>query len=138
MGSESALWDMVRGTWTPHMRLVRIENRLELGTPDVYYNAIGRNGWLELKHVPAWPARKTTKVVIDHLTLEQITWAEAELKAGGRMWYLLQAERTYLLLTPAVAREIYEGSLTSAEIIERATVRDEGSLTKRMIKWLRS
>lgn len=66
----------------PFGRMVRVENSLLVGTPDVYYLLRHVSGWLEEKIVP--PSGRPPK----HFTLDQVLWGEAEVKAGGR-WYLL-------------------------------------------------
>ena len=53
--SEAALWRRVRKGLPGH--LVRVENAVEAGTPDVNYCIDGAEGWIELKQLDRWPAR---------------------------------------------------------------------------------
>ena len=49
--TERALWRTVRTALAPYGSLVRIENKVELGTPDVLYCLRGVTGLLELKQI---------------------------------------------------------------------------------------
>lgn len=82
MTESSQVWHVTREHLSPFGRLVRIENRLEIGFPDVYFCLRGQSGWIELKLLPL------SGRVPDHFTREQLLWGRAEYEAGGR-WYLL-------------------------------------------------
>jgi len=92
-----------------------VENPVFPGTPDVAY--IG--GWIELKRLAAWPKRASTKVRIDHYTIQQRAWARMHHHRGGQSYWLLRVQREWLLLHGAVAAEVV-GSLTREELIGRA------------------
>jgi hypothetical protein len=127
--SEAAYWnDIVRPHLSPFGILKRVENAIDVGTPDVSYclrqsaSTRAATGWLELKHIDALPARSATSVRIDHLTLEQVLWGEAWVGAGGRCWMLLRAGGYHMLLKPPVPRYIFSGVLNAAELMRSAEV----------------
>ena len=128
MTSESGLWNLTRESLSLYGRLTRIENKCELGTPDVAYSLKIRDmpratsGWLELKHVVEWPAREETVIKVPSLKLEQVLWLEAEARSGGRAWCLLQINRAYILLTPMSVHKIYDGLLDKNALIREARI----------------
>lgn len=69
---------------------VSIENGVGIGTPDVNY--VG--GWLELKHLDAWPERASTVVECDLFTPQQRVFILRRVRAGGRADVLLKVGRT--------------------------------------------
>lgn len=79
---------------------VRIENRVELGTPDV--NLSGGE-WIELKWVRKKPKNPDRLFTIDHYTKEQETWAERRARAGGKVFLLLKISNEWLLFRGEVA-----------------------------------
>lgn len=125
--SEGALWDTVRTALLPWGALKRIENSVDLGTPDVLYclrrpRSVPRvhvTGWVELKHLPAWPVRPDTPVVIDHLTREQVLFLE---DWPGAAYLLLQVEKDYLLTGPWTARGIFNRQLNRRDLWEQALI----------------
>src|SRR5260221_119961 len=60
----------------------RVEHRDDVGWPDWYFRLRGCQGWIEAKLIPA-SGRKP-----DHFTLDQLRWAEDEVRYGGA-WFLL-------------------------------------------------
>jgi hypothetical protein len=137
--SEADLWARVRAALAPHGRLVRVENRCDLGTPDVHYCLRRRpgdpatEGWLELKHVERWPPLARS-LRVPSLTLDQVTWHEAHAAAGGRAWTLVQVGREGLLLAPAVLRQLHERELLTATA--RALAWPLTDLRGRALPWL--
>lgn len=139
--SEGDLWRLMRSRLAPFGRLTRIENRCDKGTPDVAYTlcygkvgeAPTRSGWIENKFLPRWPARESTPVRIDKLTLDQVTWLEDEARANGRAWCMLQVEDDYFLLDPRAVRRLYSGELTKAALFEVATVAGVGFPFRRVL-----
>lgn len=99
------------------------------GTPDVNY----ADGWIELKQVDSWPAREDTPLRIAHYTPEQRTWHLRRSLAGGRIWVLLQVDRTVILLEGRVASEIL-GKVTRTELLAAATRYWEGPEWKEELK----
>jgi len=141
MTSERALWNVVRDRLSPFGRLERVENRLNLGTPDVSYalrrpaESRGVSGWVELKENDP-PVRATTPFSIESLKLEQVRWQEdwAEI---GRVATILQVRRDYLVLAPSVVRAVYERLLTTAQLYEAAAVVGRGRFpTGDILRWL--
>lgn len=121
MTSERGLWDTASERLQPIMLLKRVENKCDLGTPDVAWtcklprgkdrhNCIAYDrysGWLELKE-EFWPVRPETPLRIPSLTKDQVLWQEAWEEAGGRVATLIQADRDYLIVPPSVLRIIFE------------------------------
>ena len=92
-----------------------VENPVHPGTPDVVY--IG--GWIEMKKLDAWPVRPTTKVRLDHYTIQQRAWARMHHHRGGISYWLLRVQKEWLLLHGAIAAEVV-GTLTREQLIDRA------------------
>lgn len=92
------MWGVVR-TALKGLDPIRIENKCELGTPDVN---IAPGDWIELKIADA-PKRDETPLRIKHYTQEQRTWAIRRHHAGGRVWMLLKIETEWLLLKGEIA-----------------------------------
>lgn len=106
--------DAVRHHLGPLGRWKRIECSIEPGVPDWYYRLRGVAGWLEAKLVPE--SRKCPPA----FTLEQLLWAEDEVRFGG-LWHLLglTPSRTWLLLDVRGARSWYEGAPAEAVFAAR-------------------
>lgn len=134
MASEGALWETAKRVWSPYGRLVRIENLLEKGTPDSYYNFNGATGWMEFKQIDAWPKGPETNVQ-SGLTLEQVMWLEAEKRSNGKAWVLAKVEVEYFLFAPAGARLIYAGQ--PQRIFRSVALFSTKHLAKEHIRWLR-
>ena len=131
MTSERSLWLTTRAHLSPFGRLVRVETPgTGGGVPDVVYCLVGRAGWLELKELDTWPVRPTTKVRIDHLTLEQVLFLEGWEAAGGSAHLLLQVGRQYLLLPPKIARAVHARELTRVEVEAAAVVNSTGKFPR--------
>lgn len=126
MSSEGALWQTTKRSLGPYGRLKRIESFIEKGTPDVAYTIKRVSGWIELKHLGAYPVRDATPVCIPKLTLEQVQWCEAETAIGGRSFVLLQAEHDYMLLAADTVRALFERELPKADLVHRSIVYSRG------------
>ena len=114
---ERNFWRVVREVLRGHGRLVRVENRTDSGTPDVYWRTPETGAWLELKVATATGngARSFG------LTREQIIWLDDEIQAGGPAFVALRAGReTYLIRGDRAA--LLEGVLARAELDELADV----------------
>jgi hypothetical protein len=112
--SEKGLWGRVRRA-IRHLDPVRVENRVEAGTPDVWYS----EGALELKWMRIAPKRGGI-VKLDHdYTLEQRVWAIRRDKAGGKVYVLLKIGSEYLLFKGIVAAECL-GYSTLEQLREKA------------------
>lgn len=94
---------------------VRIENRCELGTPDVN---LSEGTWIELKWCRSAPKRGGV-LKIDHYTTEQHTWAIRRHHAGGRVFVLLKVSNEWLLFYGHTAPE-FLGKVSLNELREKA------------------
>ena len=141
--SEADLWTRTRDKLGPFGLLKRVENRVEVGTPDAHYLLRRKPGgrvtavWLELKHESAWPRHAGTPVCFEILTLEQVQWHQDYAELGGRVYTLAQVDRTILLLDARTTADVYWGRLTRRALEARALVVDaERYPTGRLIKCL--
>lgn len=103
-----------------------MEHALDSGWPDWYYVMRRQPGWLEAKIAPE-SGRPP-----DHLTVEQVMWAEEEVRWGGR-WHLLalrQRSRTWLLYDAPGARAWLGGQGEPLLAVRRAFP------TKEIMDWL--
>lgn len=98
--SEKSMWGTVRKSLAG-LDPVRVENRVELGTPDVNY--IG--GWIELKWHRKAPKHKGIFHLTHDMSTEQRVWAIRRHQAGGRCFLLLKCGSEYLLFYGYVAAE---------------------------------
>jgi hypothetical protein len=86
---EQRFWDRTRRRLSPHLHLERIENLLEVGTPDLITLApsTGRVVRLELKAVAALPVRTSTPILGGDngcgLSLDQRNWHKLWTQMGG-------------------------------------------------------
>ena len=98
-GSEARLWAYLRGGMRGRWHAQRHEDRSARGVPDVSYGLAGHSGWIELKHVDAWPVRDATPVRVG-LTQEQAIWLTDRAGCGGGQCFVLLKvgrSREYLL-----------------------------------------
>ncbi len=96
MPRESNSWAYVRRQLSLFGVLVRVENSIAVGFPDVIYCLFGVCGLLEMKATAA------------SLTLEQVLFAEGWFAAGGLCHTLLHADREWHLLDPPGTRRLFE------------------------------
>lgn len=75
-----------------------VENLVAPGTPDINGCFDGVEFWIELKHIPAWPKRASTKIKIDHFTQQQKLWLRRRCKSGGQAYLLIQCQRDWILV----------------------------------------
>lgn len=116
----------------------RIENRTELGTPDVVFCRDGVVSFIELKHEYEWPKRAVTRFRFSELKLEQILWAENWTAHGGRCCLLAQVARDYLLFPPPAFRLLYAGASRN-KVIGLAAVHQRVTFpTGQVLQWLNS
>lgn len=118
---EAGFWQVVRRHLSPFGVLRRVENKLDLGTPDVAYCLRlpgahdARSGWLELKRLHAW-GRKN--LVVPHLTIDQVINLEQWVLAGGRAHLLMAVADDVVLCNGAGgldARYVYQRALCRAD-----------------------
>ena len=101
--SEYNLWRWLRQTNTlgQDLHMMRIENAIERGTPDVYGCYMGWHFWLELK-VADRPVRSKTPVRIQYRAGQE-DWHIRHRAACGNSYVLLQVERSRFLIPSAFA-----------------------------------
>lgn len=93
---ESNAWAATRDHLAPFGMLVRVENRVLVGFPDVLYVLRGVTGLLEMK------------ADLTSLTLEQVLFGEGWTREKG-LWHLLLHDASgWRLWDAAGARAIYE------------------------------
>lgn len=141
--SEDALWARTRTHLGPLGRLVRVENPIDPGTPDVCYllrrypKVAPVCGWLELKHVPEWPKRPSTTFRIESLTLEQVNWQTHWALAGGRVSTLLQVAGDLLVLDHRRLAQVHALQHTRGSLLASAPVVAAKQFpTAELVKWL--
>ena len=120
--SEAALWELVRSRIAPYGHIVRHENRVGDGTPDVSYTIQGVGGWIELKLLDTPPKRSETPIHIPHLTKDQVLWAKKEAEAGGRMWMLLKVGAAFALCNAGLEERIFQRVVTMEDLRREAAV----------------
>lgn len=94
---------------------VAVEALTPPGFPDVSY----ADGLLELKWLPAWPARPDTPVRVDHFTREQRLLLRRRWLSGGDAWLLLQVENVWMLFDGETAAA-YVGDVNRAGLLRHA------------------
>lgn len=137
--SEKDFWSrIVRPKLISFGVLHRIENVLELGTPDVAYclhrgDRIGVSGWIELKFAHRWPK---TKLRFPHFTVDQANWLE-DWGRIGHSYMLAQVGEDFLLVHARNCREIQKEGATRQRFMELATVHGFGAFpTGRIVRAL--
>ena len=118
MTLESSLWVAFRQALPARCHAVRIENEVEIGTPDVNF-CLTVDYWVELK-VQEAPKRAKTKFKIDHFTIEQRQWLVDRCRAGGNAFLLVQVGFVYLWLRGDVAA-VWVGHCTFTELLNKCT-----------------
>lgn len=134
MSREQGLWQTFKRNLAPYGKLQRIEHEF---VPDVAYCLGGISGWVELKHLSAWPVRQSTRVRVPSLKREQADWLMDWSRAGGEAWCLLQVGREYLLLTPEVTLGLFERQFIRHSLYRCAVTFGSTTLpTKEIYRWL--
>jgi hypothetical protein len=99
------MWGRVR-TALLELDPVRVENRLEKGTPDV--NLMGGE-WVELKWKRKKPLNSDKILRLDHeYMLEQRNWAERRIYCGGKVFVLVKISSEWILLWGTTAAKYLE------------------------------
>ena len=83
-------------------QLCRVEMLGQAGWPDVYSLHYGKTRWIELKHIPAKPARVTTKITSSGGALDpaQVEWHTRCHENGGVSFVLTNCwDEGYLLMS---------------------------------------
>lgn len=103
MPSESQMWSdhvrpvLYKAGLDPH----RIESDVGLGIPDVNYVY----GWIELKHVNAWPKRGGP-LRMTHFSPQQRVWLSRRWRMKGNAFLLLRVGHEFLMFDGQTASEI--------------------------------
>lgn len=83
---EQRLWDRMRGALRGAVLLLRVENVVADGFPDLIALRHGRVTMIELKAVEKWPVRPATPVLGKNgLSLAQQNFCLSWRRAGGNM-----------------------------------------------------
>lgn len=114
--SEHNFWGRVRDGLkgaVPGIDLMRVENMVQAGTPDVNFCIEMTEGWIELKHTAAPPARASTAVFKNGgLRDEQIVWIHTRVRRGGRVFILAQIGEGVVLLHGVYATKFNDMTLS--------------------------
>jgi len=120
MSTESQLWSWLRGV-LPYGHWIRVENRIELGTPDVNGCVRGHDVWLELKYSKkVLPATSPFKK--RGLSKEQVIWLQERAGVGGNAWIVAGVGRHVYFLLPVYASSFNDMSLRAIQAASSATL----------------
>lgn len=118
--NEDALWKTVQEKVGPYGRLLRVENALGSGTPDVNY-LLRRYpktppvcGWLELKYEPAF---QKDGLRLKQLTKDQVLWHEDWASHGGRVFTLARVGKDHFLFDHDALRHIFTSPLSLGTVM---------------------
>lgn len=115
--SESNMWKALKPLFeSKGFDAHRIENKIELGTPDVNY----LHGWIELKYKSKWPARGGI-LIVPHFTELQRRWLDRRQKCGGRAFVLLKVNKEWILFEGATGAKVL-GHLRKEELLTHALI----------------
>ena len=115
--SESGMWTSLRPLLLD-LDPERVENRVNVGTPDVNYV----HGWIELKYTKRWPP-KGGPLRVEHFTREQRAWLVRRRRAGGLAFLLLKVGKDeWLLFDGAIAAALL-GDSTREELYQACRAR---------------
>lgn len=91
---EALFWQAIKRGMSSLWVASRHEDAAGIGVPDVSFAINGVDGWIELKTLPAWPIRPTTRVRLPHFTKVQRAWLMRRGRAGaGRVFMFLKVGR---------------------------------------------
>lgn len=107
---ESDLWKYVRDGLRGKCHLTRIESSAGNGVPDVSIGVPGGNIWVELKYIPEWPKRPTTKVKLP-LRPEQKHWIKTRGELSGGVWVICRVQNDIFLFDHMACKLLCEGAL---------------------------
>jgi len=115
--SESNLWNRLRTNMVGKYwaEATRHEDKLQRGIADVSFCQNGAGGWMELKHVSDWPARRTTTVKIPHYSIDQKEFLTKKGKAMGNTWLFIQIGSDFVLYDHIGAQHV--GELTKEQMV---------------------
>ncbi len=114
--SEANMWRNMRQRMHPYWdEATRHEDKLSGGIADVSFVCGGKHGWIELKHLDAWPKRSGTVVRCKHYTDEQRIFLKRKGRAGGNTWLFAKIGRDYLLFDWQQAQQVFVSELNTEE-----------------------
>ena len=106
---EQRLWDRLRKAAGARIHTERIENVVGVGRPDVDTLVAGSFVPIELKQVPAWPARSATRVLGDRgLSQVQRNWHLTWRRWGGTSLIVVGVEDEVFTFSGATADHVNE------------------------------
>lgn len=115
--SESNMWKSLKPLFEDNgLDAHRIENKIELGTPDVNY----LHGWIELKYKSKWPVRGGI-LKVEHFTELQRRWLDRRQKCGGRAFVLLKVNKEWILFEGSTGAKTL-GYLQKDELLKHALI----------------
>jgi hypothetical protein len=101
--NEIELWNKLRGPLAAYGDFSRIESFVTPGYPDVDGCIAGVTFKIELKYIPSYPARSTTRIMGNKgLRTDQSAWAHRRIRHGGRLFVLVGVERDLYLFRPGL------------------------------------
>ena len=120
--SESNMWRVLRPAFSGvNEHAVRVENAIESGTPDANVSFDGYEGWIELKHLDAWPTRSEAIVQVRKFTPQQRLWLDRRFRINGSAHLLMRVGDDWLLFDGDVAAE-HLGKVARSRLEEVATM----------------
>ena len=98
------------------IKLKRVENSMDTGTPDVYYYSANNEGWIEFKYIKSFPKRIDTLITIPFRP-GQYAWliSRYNLNNSTSGFLLIQIEDVIFLFKNSLIQEKY----TRAELLDR-------------------
>ena len=115
--SESNMWKALKPLFeSKGLDAHRIENKIELGTPDVNY----LHGWIELKYKSKWPVRGGI-LTVPHFTELQRRWLDRRQKCGGRAFVLLKVNKEWILFEGSTGAKTL-GYIQKDELLKHALI----------------
>lgn len=116
--NEAGVWKYLRRGMEPYWDAVRIESSSGNGIPDVNYAMAVSEGWIEIKYVPHWPKRDTTRIPLE-LRDEQKIYFIRRLKLKRNVFAFCRIENDFFLLTGEQALEAAEGEWTKSDWMKK-------------------
>lgn len=105
--------------------------------PDLSFGLCNINGWIELKQIEKWPARKETLLKPSKYTSGQVNWLNKRNKKGGHCFVMMKVgSDDYFLFRASFARKIKNG-MTDKELKDYCIAHWEGSVDPdELVKYL--
>lgn len=97
---------------------VQMREGVHHGHSESFPIMVGIHGWMELKHKPMAPVRKTTICRLDHYHDDQRDFLRDKGEAGGMTFLLLQLGRGFLLFDHVTCQDV--GRVVTADLYDMA------------------